>query len=193
MIHDRNKAYSTLTIIKDEIIEEVRQIVTSDITPDDISPFVLVKEFYKKCYNRTEIDLLGSKPLFDIIKKFGGWPVLNPNWNENDFHWQQTLDDFFEHGFITNFLLEFFISVDDRNTKKNIIYVSQPLKNVDYNEMYYDVLEEGLANEKIESYFEYMVELTSVLGANNETNRNEMRQVLEFEIAIKNVRLLMNP
>ena len=188
MTHDRNNA---LTIIKDEIIEEVRQIVASDITPDDISPFVIVKDFYKKCYDRTEIDRLGSKPLFDIINKFGGWPVLNPNWNENDFHWQQSLDDFFEHGFTINFLLAMFIDVDKRNSTKNILYVCQPLKNSDYNDMYYDFLEEGLVNENIEAYFEYMVELTSVLGANNETNRNEMRQVLEFEIAIKNVRLLI--
>lgn len=191
MIHERNKAYSTLSIIKDEIIEDVRQLVTSDITQNDIRPFVIVKEFYKKCYNRTEIDRLGTKPLFEVIDKFGGWPILNTNWNDNDFHWQQTLDGFFEHGFTTHFLLEFFIGVDDRNTSKNIIYVSQPLVNDEYNDLYYDFLEEGLANEKIEAYYEYMVELTSLLGANKKTNRNEMKQVLDFEIAIKNVRLLL--
>ncbi|CAO1411707.1 unnamed protein product [Diamesa hyperborea] len=187
VIHDRNYAYSTLLIIKDEIIENLRQIVTPDITQDDISPFVMVKKFYKKCFNRTEIDLLGSKPLFKVIDQFGGWPVLDPNWNESNFHWQETLDNFFEYGFITNFLLAFFIGIDDRNTSKNILYVCQPLKNDDYNDMYYDFLEEGLANEKIEAYFEYMVELTSLLGANNETNRNAMKQVLDFEIAIKNI------
>lgn len=196
VINDRNKAYSTLSIIRDEIFEAVRRLETSNITNDDISPFVTVKEFYKKCINRTEIDLLQTAPLFEVMNKFGSWPILDPNWNEDDFHWQKTLEEFFKHGFHTNYLLEFSVGIDDRDTTKNIIVVSQPLVNDEYNDKYYDFLQEGIANENIKAYFEYMVELTSMLGANKETNRIEMKQVLDFEIAIKNVRsirLFVNP
>ncbi|CAO1430048.1 unnamed protein product [Diamesa tonsa] len=181
------KGYSTLSIIKDEIFEEVRRLLTSTITSDDISPFVTVKEFYKKCINRTEIDLLEAAPLFEVINKIGSWPILNQNWNDNDFHWQKTLDEFYEHGFNTNYLLELSVYVDDRDATKNIIYVSQPWLNNEYNEMYYDFLQEGIANEKIKAYYEYMVELTSVLGANKKTNIVEMKQVLDFEIALNNI------
>ena len=188
VIHDRNEAYSTLSIIKDEIFEESRRIVTSAITNNDISPFVAVKEFYKKCINRSEIDLLEAAPLFEVMKKFGSWPILEPSWNESDFQWQKTLDDFFEHGFNTHYLLEFSVVVDERDTTKKIVQVSQPWVNDEYNDLYYDILQEGLANEKIKAYYEYMVELTSVLGADKETNRIEMKKVLDFEIALNNVR-----
>ena len=188
VINDSKKRYSIQSIIEDEILEEVRGILISTITEDDISPFVVVKEFYKKCINRTEIDLLESAPLFEVMNKFGSWPILNQNWNENEFQWQKTLDDFFEQGFNTDYLLEFYVVVDERDTTKKIVQVSQPWVNDEYNDLYYDILQEGLANEKIKAYYEYMVELTSVLGADKETNRIEMKQVLDFEIAINKVR-----
>ena len=134
--------------------------MTSKITNNDISPFASVKEFYKKCINLSEIDLLDTAPLFDVMNKFGSWPILDLNWNENGFHWQKTLDEFFEHGFNTNYLMEFYIGVDDRNTTKNIIHVSQLFQNDEYNDKYYDFLKEGLTNEKIKAYYEYIVEIT---------------------------------
>ena len=133
--------------------------MTSKITNNDISPFASVKEFYKKCINLSEIDLLDTAPLFDVMNKFGSWPILDLNWNENGFHCQKTLDEFFEHGFNTNYLMEFYDGVDDKNTIKNIIHVSQPFQNDEYNDKYYDFLKEGLINEKIKAYYEYMVEI----------------------------------
>ena len=192
VIHDRKKAYSTVSILQDEIIEEVRRIVTSSVSKKDINPFIVVKEFYQKCINRSEIDQLKSEPLIKVINQLGGMPIITTNWNESTFNWEKTANDFVDSGFVFDYLVEMSMDVDPRNVSRNMIWVHQPLKNFYYNTNYYDFLQEGLANEKIKAYFEYMIELMELLGADSSTSRAEMKDVLEFETSINVVRLRNN-
>lgn len=189
VIHDRKKAYSTVSFIEDEIIEEVRRIVVSKVTEKDIHPFIVVKEFYQKCIDRPEIDELSSKPLIKAMDQLGGMPILTPNWNESGFNWEKTSNEMVDVGFVTDYLVEMSIDVDPRNLSKNIIWIHQPYKNFYYNLNYYDFLQEGLGNLKIKAYYDYMLELTGLLGADKDTNRDEMKDVLDFETSINIVRL----
>ena len=34
-----------------------------------------------------KIEKKGLEPLLSLLKKFGGWPVLEDNWNEANFKW----------------------------------------------------------------------------------------------------------
>lgn len=31
----------------------------------------------------------GNSPLLDLLNKLGGWPAINPDWNEKGFDWLQ--------------------------------------------------------------------------------------------------------
>lgn len=189
VIHDRKKAYSTVSILEDEILEEVRRIVTSQITDKDINPFIVVKEFFQKCFNRTEIDGLKADPLMNVMKQLGGMPLLTAGWNESVFNWEETANEMVDLGFVTDYLVEMSMDVDKRNVSRNIIWFHQPYKNYLYNIDYYDFLQEGLENLKIKAYFDYMLELMDLLGADRISAQAQMMEVLDFEIAINVVRL----
>ena len=46
------------------------------------------RDQYKACMDLDQIERISLQPLKDILKKFGGWPVLEDNWNEANFNWQ---------------------------------------------------------------------------------------------------------
>ena len=39
------------------------------------------------CMDLDNLDLIGIQPLKDMLKEFGGWPVLEDNWDESNFNW----------------------------------------------------------------------------------------------------------
>ena len=40
--------------------------------------------------NQDKIEEIGLKPVLDMLKTFGGWPVLEQNWDESNFDWYAT-------------------------------------------------------------------------------------------------------
>jgi len=34
-----------------------------------------------------KLEEIGIQPALDLLKLFGGWPVLEDNWNEDNFKW----------------------------------------------------------------------------------------------------------
>jgi hypothetical protein len=41
--------------------------------------------------NLTQINKLGARPIVDLLESLGSWPLLNPNWNEQEWNVEQTL------------------------------------------------------------------------------------------------------
>ena len=49
--------------------------------------FHQARDHYASCMDLDRLDIIGLKPLQDLLKTFGGWPVLENNWDENSFKW----------------------------------------------------------------------------------------------------------
>ena len=66
----------------------------------------------------------GLQPLQDILKEFGGWPVVvGDNWDESSFEWIEILYKFNRFGYSINFLMSFYVTVDQKNSTARIIDV----------------------------------------------------------------------
>ena len=69
----------------------------------DPRPFQLVKRLYDSCMNTDLLEKRGLRPLQDLIRKLGGWPVVEGDkWIDKDFRWYNLMYKFREEGFITN-------------------------------------------------------------------------------------------
>ena len=44
------------------------------------------------------LELIGLGPVKDLLTKLGGWPVLEEDWNEEQFEWWETNYRFRESG-----------------------------------------------------------------------------------------------
>lgn len=70
------------------------------------------------------IEERGLEPVLDIHKTLGGWPVLEgDNWNEKSWSWQQSVKDFRKLGYSTDYILDFSVGTDLKNSTKRIIDV----------------------------------------------------------------------
>ena len=53
----------------------------------DSRVFQQARDQYMACMDLEKIEEKGLEPLLSLLKKFGGWPVLEDNWNEANFKW----------------------------------------------------------------------------------------------------------
>lgn len=66
----------------------------------------------------------GVKPLLEMIKRLGGWPVLDGDrWDAAAFTWEQSVYNFRQAGYSVDYFLDFSISVDVRNSTQRVIDV----------------------------------------------------------------------
>ena len=66
----------------------------------------------------------GLEPLFKILKKLGGWPVLLSNWDPNEFDWKESVYRNRVLGYSVDYFISFDIDADPKNSSRRMITVS---------------------------------------------------------------------
>ncbi|XP_046742992.1 neprilysin-2 isoform X2 [Diprion similis] len=185
IIPDDKTSVNTFSVISDKLQEQLRASIEEPIRDDEPKPFRLVKNLYKACMNKTAIEKVGLKPLHRILKQLGGWPVIEKdNWNENDFNWVDSVYRFRKIGYSVDYFLDFSIGVDLKNSTKRIIDFDQASLGLSR-----EYLSKGPEDKIVKAYFEYMVDIAVILGADEDRARRELSDSLEFEIKLANISL----
>lgn len=74
------------------------------------------------------IEERGLRPLVDIQEEMGGWPVVKgDNWDEKSWSWQKSVKDFRKRGYSTDYILDFSVGTDLKNSTRRIIDVRNNL------------------------------------------------------------------
>ena len=106
---------------------KVRGLLQGDITAAEPKPFRLVKSLYQSCMNQGMIEQRGLTTLKNILKKLGGWPLLEgENWDQEGFRWFNMVYKFREVGFSADYLVDFSVTADLRNSSWRILDLDQP-------------------------------------------------------------------
>lgn len=113
------------TNCRDEVDDLMHNLLKKPILPTDVKPFVLVKSFFQACMNTTEIEANSLQKFKQLIKNFGGWPVIEGiNWDEDKFNWISTSYQFMKVGLTPTMLLNFKVLPDKTNSSRNALFVS---------------------------------------------------------------------
>lgn len=87
-IPDNQSSRSQFAIMDDELMEQLRDILEANETADtNATVFNLARDQYMSCMDLQRMEEIGLKPIQDLIKKFGTWPVLEDTWKESNFTW----------------------------------------------------------------------------------------------------------
>ena len=79
----------------------------------------------KTCRSPGKIEEAGTKHVLDLLKEFGGWPVLEgDSWNDGAFSWKESVYKFREAGFSVDYFIDFSVGTDLKNSSSRIIDVS---------------------------------------------------------------------
>lgn len=183
-IPDDQSSRSQFAIIDDELEEQLRDILEANDTTDDSIVFKQAKDQYMACMDLAKLEEIGLKPLKDMLKKFGGWPVLEDNWDESNFKWEELIYMFRKNGYSTDYLFDFSIATDLKNSTWRTIYIDQPGLGVSR-----EYIIKGLEEENVRHYFNYMQKIAVLLGADPARAASELLESLNFEIKLANASL----
>ncbi|XP_033323591.2 M13 family metallopeptidase neprilysin 2 isoform X2 [Megalopta genalis] len=184
-IPDDKTSVNTFTEISDELQNQLRASIEEKSAPNEPKPFRLAKNLYKACMNKTLIEQQGLQPLLNILKKLGGWPLLEgDNWNETEFNWKESVYKFRQMGYSVDYFIDFSIGVDLKNSTKRIIDLDQASLGLSR-----EYLSKGFDDKIVQAYYNYMVDIAAILGVDKATAKTELRQSLEFEMKLANISL----
>ncbi|XP_053308031.1 endothelin-converting enzyme 1 isoform X2 [Spea bombifrons] len=138
------------------------------------------QRYYQACMNETKIEALGSKPLQDLIEKLGGWNITGP-WHQDNF--QETLQSVTAY-YRTSPFFSVSVSADSKNSNSNVIQIDQSGLGLPSRDYYLNKTE----NEKfLTGYLNFMVQLGVLLGGSENSTREQMQEILDFETALANI------
>ncbi|XP_072047168.1 membrane metallo-endopeptidase-like 1 [Amphiura filiformis] len=161
--------------------------LNTNIIPEDRSSLSIFIELSRalEIALKNTINERDAKPLLQFLHEFGGFPVLEGNyggqWNESNFDLEDLTGRLSAK--YSSSIIGVWVGLDDKNSSRYIPHVDQPSLFMGTREYY---LEEKYTRHK-QAYFQYMVAITTMLGANETTAQRDMTAVLEFETKLANL------
>ena len=97
------------------------------LSKSDPKPFHLSKSMFKSCMNTEKIEDQGLLPLQRVLERMGGWPVVEGDkWVEEGFRWFDMVYKFRNVGFSVDYLLDFSVTPDLKNSSLRVLDLDQP-------------------------------------------------------------------
>merc|ERR1712112_285300 len=180
VIPDDRSSRDPMAIMRDRLLEQLRAILEADTEEGESRVFTMARDVYKACMDEDKIEEIGFQPLKDMLHKMGGWPVLEgDSWDESSFSWIDTVYTFRQHGYSTNYLINFNVYMDFKNSSWRVINIDQAdLRS------YREYLINGMDDDYVKSYYNYMVNVAVLLGADRVKAEKELKESLLFEIEL---------
>nr|ABO33468.1 endothelin converting enzyme-1 [Xenopus laevis] len=138
------------------------------------------QSYFQACMNESKIEELGAKPLQDLIQKLGGWSITGP-WDKDNF--QETLQLVTAH-YRTSPFFSVFVSADSKNSNSNVIQIDQSGLGLPSMEYY---LNKTMNEKVLTGYLNFMVQLGVLLGGEENSTRQQMQEILDFETKLANI------
>jgi len=180
VIPDDRSSRSQFAVIGDDLLVQLRHILEEDPKDEESRVFTMARNVYKACMDLDKIEEVGLDPLKTMLKQMGGWPVLEGNtWDETKFNWIDTVYTFRSQGYSTDYLIDFSIVTDSKNSSWRVIDIDQASLGLSR-----EYLINGLEDHDVNSYYNYMVSVAVLLGADRKTAEKELKESLEFEIKL---------
>ncbi|CAG0895469.1 unnamed protein product [Darwinula stevensoni] len=171
IIPDDKTSVNQFSKIADQLKENLRLLVEEPIRETEPPPFVMLKNVYASCMNKTQVNALGLHALKEVLNDLGGWPVVRgADWNETSFSWNGLIYKYRNMGFSIDYFIDFSVVTDIKNSSWRILDVC-------------------VDDDDVQAYYHYMVKIAVLLGAEPERARKELREALEFEILLSNYSL----
>ncbi|XP_059488680.1 neprilysin-2 isoform X2 [Neocloeon triangulifer] len=185
LIPDDKTSVNGFNVIHEKLQEQLRVTIEAPVTEDEPKPSRMVKHLYKACMNKSLIEERGITPAKELLKKLGGWPVLEgDDWDAGSFSWLQSVYKFKEHGFSVDYFIDFSVATDLKNSTKRIIDLDQG--SLGLSREYFI---KGIEDKVVSAYYSYMVDLAVLFGADKNRAQSELKESLIFEMTLANISL----
>ncbi|KAJ3633527.1 hypothetical protein MTP99_010467 [Tenebrio molitor] len=175
---------NTFTVITDILQEQLKISLEEKIDNNEPKPFVMVKKYYRSCKNKTLTERYGLDIAKKLLQEIGGWPILEEFWNEFGFDWTKNVEALRKKGLSVNSLVDISVGLDFKHSDKRIIQIDQPVLGLSR-----EYLVKGVNDRIVKAYYEYMVDIAEMFGADRSAASEQLLESLKFEIRLANFSL----
>ena len=185
VIPDDKAIFNTGSDTTDLVQQQLHRVIAEERPPTDPKHLRLPNILYKACMNTTLIESLAATPITNISEALGGWPLIKGDaWDAEDkWTWQDTVKKLRKFGLNTDGIITTFSYYGYfQNNTINMLAIEQGKIDLDNH-----VLLKGFNDTMVTAYYDYMVDIAVLFGADKEKAKKELREVLEFEISLANI------
>uniref|UniRef100_A0A0R3RHK8 Neprilysin-2 n=1 Tax=Elaeophora elaphi TaxID=1147741 RepID=A0A0R3RHK8_9BILA len=125
MIPDDMFAYCTFASVRENVRQQMRVLLESDISPESRS-IEMTRIAYQTCMNTSKLESVKSSQLLSSLRQLAKWPLLdnNSDWNDNSFDLTNILASSRRY-FGSEIFFQIYVYADAKNTTRNILYLDQ--------------------------------------------------------------------
>ncbi|GFQ78251.1 neprilysin-1 [Trichonephila clavata] len=181
MIPQDRSSISTFEVMADDLQVILKGLLEEPANSHDNSATIKAKTFYKSCISTVQIEAIGDKPLRDVVRELGGWPVSERDWEEPEWPLEHLLGQL-RGDYNQGIIIEQWVGPDDKNSSVNVIQLDQMTFGLPSREYF---LKDSSDRER-KAYLKLMVEVAILFGAEREVAEIDMTDVLELEIRLAN-------
>ncbi|GJQ67770.1 putative peptidase family M13 [Trypoxylus dichotomus] len=145
-----------------------------------IDPISKTKIMYKSCMNEEEIAKRGVQPLIALLTQLRFWPIIQDQWEEEDFDLAWLLGNL---RLYNNDILIGELVAPDMNSDKYIIMIKQTTLALPRKDYYLD--EDFI--KYLQAYYNYIMEIVLILGADMEEALDDVKDMIKFEIELAKI------
>lgn len=145
------------------------------------NPVTKSKYLYRSCVNEDLINRRGEKPLLKLLKQFGGWPIIDQEWDETRFDWLYLVAQLRLYN--NDVLISEWVGPDIKNSDEYIIQFDQTSLGLPTRDYFLDD-----SNLKyLEAYRVYIISIANLLGASIVRATEDVDEIIDFETELAKI------
>lgn len=171
--------WENFLILQEVMDKRSRAILSEAVTPQDPAAVIKAKNMYAACMDTDSLDRRGLQPVVDLLRNWGGWPVLNSDWSPLD--WQKMGDIVAEFAVPFLFSISTLPSLDNANT--TAVYLDAPslvlpsplLRHLEVPDMLKELIHIPRSLRALEDlpFTKYLVKMATILRDHLQTNASD--------------------
>lgn len=142
---------------------------------------IKAKNLFESCMNYDLIEKRGIEPLKVLLDSLGGWPLLDPNWDEKKFDWLELVANLRRYN--NDILIVEYVSADIQNSNMNIIQFDQTSLGLPTREYFLKPVNEKYLN----SYRNFMMKIINLMGVDELEASDYADEIIEFETSLAKI------
>ncbi|CAO1428955.1 unnamed protein product [Diamesa tonsa] len=174
-------AYDTFEILRESLDVALKDLLLNEKDEDVDNAVLKAKNLYKSCMNYEAIEKRGIKPLLELLEKFGGWPVIDEDWDERSFDWLRVVALLRKYN--NDILIVEFVGPDIQNSEENIIQMDQTTLGLPTRDYFLKKVNEQYLN----SYRSFMVKIINLMGADIDVAEEKANEIVAFETSLARI------
>ncbi|KAL1402566.1 hypothetical protein pipiens_006032 [Culex pipiens pipiens] len=178
----RKRAVLNKLVLKAQIKKMKRELSThAALDSEENNAETKARHLFISCMNYSLIEKRGLQPLFDLLQSLGGWPVLNPNWQSDNFDWLNLTAHI--RKFNNDILIVEWVGPDIKNSDENIIQFDQTSLGLPTRDYFLQA-----SNKKyLDGYKQFMIDVIVLLGVQPEIAKQTAEEMIDFEVQLANI------